>query len=135
MQSENVKPKRVERRTPEQLAKRREGNRLRYAEGTPEYKAAICERAETNRLKRKYGLTPEERDALSTKQDDCCAICGREAWTQRYGKLHVDHDHETGKVRAMLCYPCNSMIGYSSNDPAVLERAAAYLREHACPSS
>jgi hypothetical protein len=43
---------------------------------------------------------------------------------------HVDHDHKTGKVREVLCFTCNVMLGQAQDDPALLVRAVAYLQKH-----
>jgi hypothetical protein len=63
-------------------------------------------------------------------------VCGRPETATRNGKakhLAVDHNHETGKVRHLLCGNCNMMIGYANENPLTLEKAAAYLRtENAC---
>lgn len=57
-----------------------------------------------------------------------CAICGTSDWMGRHGgRPHVDHDHETGKVRGMLCHNCNLMIGYAKEDIQTLRRAITYL--------
>ncbi len=80
-----------------------------------------------------HGLTLDEYRAMLEKQDHKCAICGRgdDAWwlrrdTNRDG-WHIDHDHETGEVRGILCPPCNLMIGYAADRPDVLMNAAQYL--------
>jgi hypothetical protein len=44
--------------------------------------------------------------------------------------LHVDHDHITGRVRALLCSGCNTGIGHLQDDPDVLRRAADYIEQH-----
>ncbi len=78
-------------------------------------------------LKKKYGITLEDYQALFTKQNGCCAICGttQSAW----GKLAVDHNHDSGEVRGLLCFNCNTSIGKLNDDPALLRRAAEYLEE------
>jgi hypothetical protein len=43
--------------------------------------------------------------------------------------VHLDHDHATGVVRGMLCFPCNAAIGHLRDDPQVVRRAAAYLEK------
>lgn len=87
------------------------------------------------RLKHRYGITAAEYDAMYTAQKGCCAICAKPAeeggspahWT---AKLAVDHCHDTGKVRGLLCNDCNAGIGHLANESVALS-AAAYLRLHA----
>ncbi len=69
----------------------------------------------------KYGLTSAEVEAMREAQGGVCAIC------RTAPAVHVDHDHETGKVRGMLCFSCNAALGHFRDDPAVLRRAARYL--------
>lgn len=69
----------------------------------------------------KYGLEPADYEALLTQQNGLCAICGA------LERLVVDHDHETGTVRGLLCAPCNKGIGHLRDDPNVLASALAYL--------
>lgn len=80
-------------------------------------------------LKNKYGITPADYESLLVAQDGCCAICRTD--TDPYGraKFCVDHDHTTGAVRGLLCNNCNRTLGLFGDDPARLERAAAYLRD------
>jgi len=70
----------------------------------------------------RYGITPEEYSAMETKQNKKCKIC------QEEDKLFVDHDHETGMVRGLLCHHCNTMLGLAKDSPQILEGAIAYLR-------
>ncbi|MGW2232566.1 endonuclease VII domain-containing protein [Streptomyces sp. NPDC001759] len=72
-------------------------------------------------LKRKYGLTEAERDALIAAQIGVCCICLSAAAT------HVDHCHKTGRVRGVLCFNCNAGLGLLRDDPEAMNRAAAYL--------
>lgn len=61
-------------------------------------------------IRRTYGLTLSEYKALVDAQENKCAICQR---PHKNGyRLHVDHDHTTGKVRALLCYTCNGFLGW-----------------------
>lgn len=73
-------------------------------------------------LKNTYGITQDDFNALFAKQGGGCAICGTP------GKLHVDHKHdETKRVRSLLCFACNTLIGLAKEDIHILESAAAYL--------
>ena len=96
-------------------------------DGTPVLRAycELCDRA--HRKLARYGLTQARYDAMKVEQHGCCAICG--CWPPE-DLWHIDHDHKTGKVRALLCMHCNTMLGMAQDDPAVFERAVLYLRRH-----
>lgn len=70
---------------------------------------------------RKYGISLEERKALGNR----CMICSKET-----GKLCVDHDHTTGKVRGLLCDNCNKGLGLFQDLPVLLEKAINYLYKY-----
>jgi hypothetical protein len=77
-------------------------------------------------LRRKYGLRHSQYLAMMRLQDGKCAICRRPPKPGR--RLHVDHDHKTGRVRGGLCYPCNhKLLGRGREIPEHHRRAAAYL--------
>jgi len=83
-------------------------------------------------LRRKYGIGLAEYESLVEKQSDACAICGTTDKGIARGKIRywsVDHNHETGQVRALLCQKCNSLIGLANDDIEVLERAISYLQK------
>ena len=91
---------------------------------------------ETNRViqyRLKYGITVEEYEILYDKQNGVCAICGQVESRIIRGtlcKLSVDHDHETGKVRGLLCQNCNNMLGHAKDNPEILQKAVKYLEEN-----
>lgn len=75
-----------------------------------------------------YRIRLPEYNALYASQDGKCACCGQhESAFKR--KLHVDHDHETGKIRGLLCTQCNPGIGYFQDSIPRLEMALAYLKK------
>lgn len=80
-------------------------------------------------LLRKYGITIADYEAMLHAQGGGCAICGRRPEEQkRYPTfLHVDHCHDTGRVRGLLCDQHNLLLGRFDHDPALLRRAADYL--------
>lgn len=77
---------------------------------------------------KKYGITAARFAEMVATQQNRCAICDGE-FTDSHGR-HVDHDHATGKVRAILCRMCNSGLGMLRESERVLLRAIAYLKEH-----
>lgn len=104
----------------------------RWSRENPEKVAAISARwsranpdkVRDGYLRRKYGITLEQEIALREAQDGKCAICQDKPegdW------LHVDHDHETGTVRGMLCGNCNMAIGLLRESIATLTNAITYL--------
>lgn len=94
----------------------------------PEKAAAI----ERRRALRRYGLTIEDYDRLVITQANRCAICLQPQGRSRNNKsplsrLDVDHCHASGKVRGLLCYNCNAILGHAKDSIAVLRAAIAYL--------
>lgn len=80
------------------------------------------------RLKTKFGMTIAQYDELLELQGHFCAICLRPQTTNR--KLAVDHDHETGAIRGLLCHKCNLTLGQMDDSILLLERAINYLKEY-----
>jgi hypothetical protein len=89
--------------------------------GTPEGKRALREGHPT----RKFGITIADYERLLQEQDGGCAICG--APPPENGSLHVDHDHDTGAVRGLLCVRCNNGLGQFGESIEMLMSAIAYL--------
>jgi len=78
----------------------------------------------TYHLRRRYGITAEEFDVMFESQGGLCAIC------RTAPAAHVDHDHDTGAVRELLCFNCNGGLGQFKDDPEVLQAAAHYVLRH-----
>lgn len=78
----------------------------------------------------KYGIDSEQYAAMLLSQRGRCAICGEAPSRSRgpSGRLHVDHDHDSGRVRGLLCGRCNPGLGYFKDDPARLRAAVRYLQ-------
>ena len=81
----------------------------------------------SSRWMREYGLTGIEVNAMLHRQDFKCAICtdGIDR-----GSFQIDHDHNTGEVRELLCGSCNRGIGHFRDDPKLTQAATAYLLQH-----
>lgn len=76
------------------------------------------------KLKKLYGITIEQYEALFDLQNGRCFICRK---PQLVRHLAVDHNHETGRIRGLLCTWCNSGLGNFKDSAERLRRAAAYL--------
>lgn len=75
-------------------------------------------------LKVAYGISEEQRQQMLKQQNERCAICGLKR------PLDVDHNHDTGVVRQLLCRKCNQGLGLFNENPALLSKAAAYLEKY-----
>ncbi len=77
---------------------------------------------------KKFGLTLEEYDDLLDGHERCPICLSTEPGGQ--GDWHIDHDHETGKVRGLLCSRCNLALGHLKDNVASMTRMQAYLEVH-----
>lgn len=103
----------------------------RYANGVG---VLAPEQARDAHLQRSYGITAEQYKEMFVVQDGKCAICHMEETridprTKRVKYLHVDHCHETGKVRGLLCSGCNLALGAIKEDPSVAESMIKYIKD------
>lgn len=89
----------------------------------PERQKSVNDRASWKVRAQRYGSSEEQLRSMWEAQGERCKICGRVV-----GKPHVDHDHETGRIRGLLCATCNRVLGMMQDDPELLESAARYLR-------
>jgi hypothetical protein len=75
-------------------------------------------------LMKEYGITVEEYEKMSIAQNNVCVICSGD----NSGKvLHVDHDHNTGEVRGLLCNGCNTALGMIHDNPLTALGIYKYL--------
>lgn len=112
---------------------RKDGKQYRCKECASVKDSFCINRPEINRrswLKTKYGLSEEDYLQMYQNQKGCCAICGT-AHDAYKRVLAVDHCHVTGKVRALLCMNCNTLIGQAKDDSKVLQNAINYLNRYA----
>lgn len=111
---------------------------MRYRAETRRWALENPEKARRNarrsHLRATYGISLEDYEAMLEAQGGRCAICGTDDPGRARGSglssFAVDHCHDTGKVRAILCHPCNAGIGLLGEEPDRLIAAAEYLRKH-----
>jgi hypothetical protein len=87
-------------------------------------------RSNLRRKLRAFDLDPEDYSRMVAEANGRCSICGG-AQVGNKGVLSLDHDHATGRVRGLLCDPCNLVLGVFGDDPERFEAAARYLLTHA----
>lgn len=104
----------------------------RFRDSQPDYNHA-------RNLQRRYGLSVDEYQTLLANQNFACPICEVEiSNTIEYkGKrpVAVDHNHDTGDVRGILCSMCNLMLGHARENTSILYRAIVYLSERGAYAS
>ena len=81
------------------------------------------------RLKRTFGISLVDYDAMLEAQGGGCAICGQTP-KEEGRRLCVDHDHKTGEVRGLLCNICNRCIGFLQDDSELCRQMMLYLRSY-----
>lgn len=127
--AQSIYAKEYRRRNPEKVRAWAKKTREKRKELHRIYKKGWCAR---NRLKLrdqqlfyKFGINLETFNKMLVTQDNRCAICQRAP-----GRLVVDHDHVSGRVRALLCDSCNHVLGFARESEEILEAAIHYLRQH-----
>jgi len=103
--------------------------RRRYAATQRQYRQLRRSEERAGHLRRAFGLSLDDDDRMLAEQDGVCAVCGREPRTGTH--LHVDHDHDTGRVRGLLCFSCNVAVGQLQHEPGRILRAPEYLDDDA----
>lgn len=107
----------------------------RKGSDSPNFKHGLSQNRDTAEYKRyqrecfdrsKYGLEPDHKEQLFDAQGGACYIC-RYPFGQKTGDMKVDHDHETGQVRGLLCDLCNRGLGMFRDNINNLNKAASYL--------
>jgi len=88
----------------------------------------LCQRYSQikSKLKRNYNLTVDDYNKMFEEQHGCCAICGVHQMNLNR-RLAVDHSHESGLVRGLLCFKCNAALGLFNDSEKLLKKAITYL--------
>jgi Recombination endonuclease VII len=108
--------------TPEQRAKNAEYMRGWHARNPEKIKGYNLAR---------YGMSFDDYSAMREAQNQACAICLRPFEDNQRMRAHVDHNHETGKIRGLVCPKCNYILGRVDKDVNILIAAVAYLQRAA----
>ena len=84
------------------------------------------EKSRAKNLKNRFGMSLEDYDRMLEQQNHCCKICKTDTPGIK-GRFVVDHNHDTGEVRGLLCWSCNVGIGHLQDDPSIVLSAFNYL--------
>lgn len=103
----------------------RENYQDKIKESRKKYKEKHPGRIRDQEIRKKYGITLQQKDQMCDRQNGCCIICGIKS------KLVIDHDHDTGRVRGLLCSCCNTGIGNLRESQNTLFNARIYLASNA----
>jgi len=125
------------KKTPEQQAEHNRKRRERYAKDkqyreklkqqAKEYWAKFPEKRKSGRIRSNYDMSMEDFKELMSLQNGMCAICGYSDTSDKNKFPLVDHCHQTGKVRGLLCMNCNQALGKFKDSTSNLTAAMAYL--------
>ena len=85
------------------------------------------ERLKNLSIIKKYGISLEDKQKMLEEQNFKCMISGTRI---SFDDCHIDHCHETNKVRGLLCYNCNTGLGKFRDNPKILIEAANYIKRH-----
>ena len=88
------------------------------------------EKALNDNYKYKYGISLEEYSEKLREQNHKCKICKKDETEVFKQTLYVDHNHDTGEVRGLLCHPCNAGLGHFKEQEDLLEAAKQYIKEY-----
>ena len=117
----------------------RERRRDAYAQWSQEWRERNPEKlkaAQRRRTLKRYGLTETDYHRMLTAQSECCAICHerpplrKTRSGRKYERLDIDHDHDTARVRGLLCCNCNAILGHAGDDVALLQAAIRYIEQN-----
>jgi hypothetical protein len=111
------------------IARNKEAVLERSRKGWRTWRQNNPDKVRNKKLMEDFGITLEEYNAMFEDQGGCCAICGTHQ-DELPKNLSVDHDHETGEVRGLLCGHCNLTIGHARESPEILASAIEYLRRY-----
>jgi len=121
--------KKEARKSPKHIEYIREYNKQWRLQNPEKIKAWNKKNSRNAMLKSLYGLSELDYNILFNKQKGKCAICDKHQ-SEFKKPLCVDHNHETSKIRGLLCHNCNVSLGLLKDNIDVLEKAIEYLKQH-----
>jgi len=114
--------RRIYLKNPEKLQRKREMER-KYS-----HLPQVIKHKQEYALNYYYGITSRQREDIWIEQYKKCAICKKQINTWKQSR--VDHNHQTKKVRGILCNDCNLLLGHAFDSPEILQAAISYLQQY-----
>lgn len=106
-----------------------DANKERLTDYKRKWRIENFEKFKNQQLLWKFGITISEYNDMFSEQEGKCVICGIHQ-NELTKSLAVDHCHETGNIRGLLCQTCNLMLGYSGDDIEILKKSIKYLNKN-----
>ena len=103
--------------------------RQKYSKNYNDTHKESAQKRSRKRIIIRHGITPEQYSEIFNKQQGCCNICGKHQ-SEMKKALHIDHNHKTKKIRGLLCFKCNYLLGYADDNIVRLESAISYLKNN-----
>lgn len=100
-------------------------NKIKNKDTYEAYRARASQLSRKSYLKNNWNMTTDDFNKMLATQENRCAICGNSPKV-----LHIDHDHNTGKIRELLCNNCNRGIGHLKESESILISAISYIKKH-----
>ncbi len=91
-------------------------------------KEEVRRRDRARQRRRAYAISDEFYEDMKARQNNCCDICGKHA-SENKQALAIDHCHDTGKIRGLLCSTCNLALGYLNDNINLFANAIKYLNK------
>ena len=95
-----------------------------------EWQRANTDKVSAIRRKFNYGISHEDYTNKLVSQEYRCDCCKEPLHLENRQSVHLDHNHETGQVRGILCRSCNYMVGHAKDSPDRLSAGVAYLKAY-----
>lgn len=107
----------------------RKKNQDKYNKYVKDWNRRNPDKIKNTKLIRGFGITLEQYNGIFAEQRGCCVICGKHQ-SELKKSLAVDHDHESGVIRQLLCNHCNLILGLVQDNISLLEEFIKYVQKH-----
>lgn len=104
-------------------------NKSKAKKSRTDWRLRNLDKIRNNNLIKKFGITLKQYNKMFQEQQGCCAVCSRHQGELKKG-LAVDHNHENGEIRQLLCGNCNTSLGLMKDNVVLLQKLIEYVQKH-----